>query len=140
MENQRSVRWDVASVAMFAASALLWLSLLTHDAADNLGEFNGILANFYSPIHAAYPFNESIQNSCGYIGALASDVLFQATGIGAYLVASLMILSGVVMLRQQPWASPMGRSIGWTLILISSPEYLFRLGAVAIWVHCATLG
>ena len=128
MENQRSVRWDVASVAMFAASALLWLSLLTHDAADNLGEFNGILANFYSPIHAAYPFNESIQNSCGYIGALASDVLFQATGIGAYLVASLMILSGVVMLRQQPWASPMGRSIGWTLILIAVCSMPTRFG------------
>lgn len=128
MENQRSVRWDVASVAMFAASALLWLSLLTHDAADNLGEFTGILANFYSPIHAAYPFNESIQNSCGYIGALASDVLFQATGIGAYLVASLMILSGVVMLRQQPWASPMGRSIGWTLILIAVCSMPTRFG------------
>ena len=99
MENQRSVRWDVAAVAMFAASALLWLSLLTHDAADNLGEFTGTMAAFYSPIHAAYPFNEGIQNSCGYMGALASDVLFQSTGIGAYLVASLMILSGVVMLR-----------------------------------------
>jgi S-DNA-T family DNA segregation ATPase FtsK/SpoIIIE len=113
---------------MFAASALLWLSLLTHDAADNLGEFNGVLASFYSPIHAAYPLNESIQNSCGYLGALASDVLFQATGIGAYLIASLMILSGVVMLRQQPWASPMGRSIGWTLILIAVCSIPTRFG------------
>jgi DNA segregation ATPase FtsK/SpoIIIE, S-DNA-T family len=128
MENQRSVRWDVAAVAMFAASALLWLSLLTHDAADNLGEFSGVLASIYSPIHAAYPFNESIQNSCGYMGALASDVLFQATGIGAYLIASLMILSGVVMLRQQPWASPMGRSIGWTLILIAVCSMPTRFG------------
>lgn len=128
MENQRSVRWDIAAVAMFAASALLWLSLLTHDAADNLGEFNGILAAFYRPIHAAYPFNESIQNSCGYMGALASDVLFQSTGMGAYLIASLMLLSGVVMLRQQPWASPMGRSIGWTLILIAVCSMPTRFG------------
>ncbi len=128
MENQRSVRWDVASVAMFAASALLWLSLLTHDAADNLGEFNGAIAAFYSPIHAAYPFNEGIQNSCGYMGALASDILFQSTGIGAYLVASLMILSGVVMLRQRPWASPMGRSIGWTLILVAVCSMPTRFG------------
>ena len=119
MENQRSVRWDVAAVVMFAASALLWLSLLTHDAADDLGEFKGNLASWYAPINAAYPVNESIQNSCGYVGALASDILLQATGIGAYLVAALIILSGVVMLRQQPWASPMGRSIGWTLILIA---------------------
>lgn len=119
MENQRSVRWDVAAVCMFAAAALLWLSLLTHDAADNLGEFSGRWASIYTPLHAAYPLNAKIHNSCGYMGALSSDILLQATGVGAYMVAALMILSGVVMLRQEPWASPLGRSMGWTLILIS---------------------
>lgn len=119
MENQRSVRWDVAAVVMFAAAALLWLSLLTHDAADNLGEFNGVVAKVYTPMQAAYPSNPSIQNWCGYLGALASDILLQATGIGSYLVAMLFCLSGVVMLKQQPWASPMGRSFGWTLILMA---------------------
>jgi len=131
MENPRSVRWDVAAVVMFAASALLWLSLLTHDPADNLGEFNSWVASFYTPLNAAYPFNERIQNSCGYMGALASDILLQATGIGAYLVASLMILSGVVMLRQQPWASPMGRSVGWTLILVAVSCMPTRFGIQA---------
>ncbi len=119
MENQRSVRWDVAAVVMFAAAALLWLSLLTHDAADNLGDFSGPIASVYTPMNAAYPPNAKIQNSCGYLGALVSDVLMQATGIGSYLVAMLVCLSGVVMLKQQPWASPMGRSIGWTLILVA---------------------
>ena len=119
MENQRSVRWDVAAVVMFAAAALLWLSLLTHDAADNLGDFSGPIASVYTPMNAAYPPNAKIQNSCGYLGALVSDILMQATGIGSYLVAMLVCLSGVVMLKQQPWASPMGRSIGWTLILVA---------------------
>ena len=119
MENQRSVRWDVAAVVMFACAALLWLSLLTHDAADNLGEFSGVVAKVYTPLQSAYPSNSEIQNGCGYLGALASDVLLQATGIGSYLVAMLLCLSGVVMLRQQPWASPMGRSFGWTLILVA---------------------
>jgi DNA segregation ATPase FtsK/SpoIIIE, S-DNA-T family len=128
MESQRSVRWDVAAVGMFAASALIWLSLLTHDSADNLGDFSGPLASFYSPLHASYPLNQRIQNGCGYMGALASDILLQATGIGAYFVASLMILSGVVMLRQQPWASPMGRSIGWTLILLAICAIPSRFG------------
>ena len=119
MENQRSVRWDVAAVVMFATAALLWLSLLTHDAADNLGDFSGPITSIYTPMNAAYPPNDKIQNSCGYLGALASDILMQATGIGCYLVAMLFCLSGVVMLRQQPWASPMGRSVGWTLILVA---------------------
>jgi DNA segregation ATPase FtsK/SpoIIIE, S-DNA-T family len=119
MDNQRSVRWDVAAVVMFACAALLWLSLLTHDAADNLGDFGSIVGQFYVPLHAAYPLNERIQNSCGYMGALVSDILLQSTGIGAYLLAGLMVLSGIVMLRQRPWASPLGRSIGWTLILVA---------------------
>lgn len=128
MENARSVRWDVAAIVMFAASALLWLSLLTHDSADNLGEFNGIIGSIYTPLNASYPFNERIENACGYMGALASDLLLQTTGVGAYFVAAMMILSGVVMLRQQPWASPMGRSIGWTLILIAVCTLPSRLG------------
>ena len=119
MENQRSVRWDVAAVVMFAAAALLWLSLLTHDAADNLGDFSGAVASIYAPMNAAYPMNDKIRNSCGYLGALASDILMQATGVGSYLIAMLLCLSGIVMLRQQPWASPMGRSVGWTLILVA---------------------
>lgn len=119
MENQRSVRWDVAAVVMFAVAALLWLSLLTHDAADNLGDFSNSALSFYGPVGAAYPLNDTIQNACGYFGALVSDILLQSTGIGSYLIASLICLSGVVMLRQQPWASPLGRSVGWTLILVA---------------------
>ncbi len=121
MENQRSVRWDVAAVVMFSAATLLWLSLLTHDAADNLGEFSGVIGAVYRPMTPAYldSPNPKIQNACGYLGAIASDVLLQATGIGSYLIAMLLCLSGVVMLRQQPWASPLGRSFGWTLILVA---------------------
>jgi DNA segregation ATPase FtsK/SpoIIIE, S-DNA-T family len=119
MENQRSVRWDVAAVVMFAVSAFLWLSLLTHDAADNLGQMPKLVGYLYSPLQVAFPFNEQIQNSCGYLGALVSDIVLQATGIGAYLIAGLSVLSGVVMLRQKPWASSLGRSIGWSLILLS---------------------
>lgn len=128
MENRRSVRWDVAAIVMFAASALLWLSLLSHDSADNLGDFSGAIGNFYTPLHASYPLNERVENACGYMGALASDVLLQATGVGAYFVALMMILSGIVMLRQQPWASPMGRSFGWTLILVAVCTLPTRFG------------
>ena len=128
MENRRSVRWDVAAIVMFAASALLWLSLLTHDSADNLGDFSGFLGSVYQPLHASYPLNDRIGNACGYMGALASDILLQATGVGAYYIAAMTILSGIVMLRQQPWASPMGRSIGWTLILVAVCTLPTRLG------------
>ena len=130
MEIQRSVRWDVAALVMFAGSALLWLSLLTHDAADNLGEFSGVVGAVYRPMVTAYPANPNIRNACGYLGAIASDILMQATGVGCYLVAILLCLSGVVMLKQQPWASPLGRSIGWTLILVAVCCIPTRFGIV----------
>jgi DNA segregation ATPase FtsK/SpoIIIE-like protein len=104
---------------MFAFSAFLWLSLWTHDPADSLGSTPKPLGFFYQPLPAAYPPNEKLQNACGYFGALASDLLIQSTGIGAYLIAGLTLLSGIVMLRQKPWASSLGRSIGWSLILLA---------------------
>jgi S-DNA-T family DNA segregation ATPase FtsK/SpoIIIE len=119
MDKQRSVRWDVAAVVMFAVAALVWLSLLTHDPADNLGKMPAGIASLYQPLHTAFPLNSKIQNGAGYVGALVSDILLQATGVGAYLVAGLTVLSGVVMIRQQPWASSWGRSVGWSLILIA---------------------
>jgi len=128
MENQRSVRWDVAAVVMFSVSALLFLSLLTHNSHDDLGTFVGPIGSLYTPMQTAYPTNQSVQNSCGYMGALGSDVLLQSTGIGAYIIACLLILSGVVMLRQEPWASPLGRSFGWTLILIAVCSMPGRFG------------
>lgn len=116
--QQRSVRWDLGAVGMFALAALVWLSLLTHDAADRIAPPPGLSA-IYTPMPPAYPENEQIQNSAGYIGALISDLLLQAIGIGAYLLAAILIASGVVMLRQKPLASPLGRSIGWSLITLS---------------------
>lgn len=126
-ENQessasRSVRWDILGVFLFGTAAFVWLSLLTHDPADDLTKVfkvagSDALGHWFAP--KAYPSNEKIQNACGFAGALASQVLLQSTGVGAYLVAFLAVLSGVVCFRQKPWASPLGRSIGWTLVLAS---------------------
>ena len=49
MDKQRSVRWDVAAVVMFAVAALAWLSILTHDPADNLGQMPPGIASIYQP-------------------------------------------------------------------------------------------
>ncbi len=117
--HQRSVRWDVAAVVMFAVSAFVWLSLLTHDAADAIGPVPNVVSVFYTPMPPAYPANEGIENSAGFVGAVISDLLLQSTGIGAYLLATLMFASGIVMIRQKPLASTLGRSVGWSAILLS---------------------
>jgi DNA segregation ATPase FtsK/SpoIIIE-like protein len=118
----RSIRWDLVAVGLFGTAAVVWISLLTHDPADDLTRVFGqpessIHEAWYVP--TAYPPNPKAQNACGAVGAIISQTLFQATGMGAYLLALLLPLAGVVCLRQQPWASPMGRSMGWTLVFVA---------------------
>jgi S-DNA-T family DNA segregation ATPase FtsK/SpoIIIE len=119
MPEPRKVRWDIAALAVAAVSVFVWLSLLTHDSADPLPELPVPLGQLYQPDIVAYPLNDRITNSCGFSGAWVSHLMFQGLGAGAYLTAILLSLSVVVMLRQQPWASPLGRSLGWTLVGVS---------------------
>ena len=120
--NPRSVRWDLVGTCMFALAALIGLSLITYDPADDLSRVFGKPTSsgtetWYSA--KAFPTNTKIQNACGVVGAIVSQALLQGTGLGAYLVLFLTALAGVVCIRQRPWASPMGRSIGWTLVFVA---------------------
>lgn len=132
----RSVRWDMLGVVFFGITALVWVALFTHDPADDVRPSLGYAqANELSPSSApgwlapaVYPANEKIQNEAGFIGALVSQILFQATGIGAYLIAFLLPIAGVVCFRKIPWASPLGRSLGWSLLLVSLCALPDRLG------------
>jgi S-DNA-T family DNA segregation ATPase FtsK/SpoIIIE len=119
MAEPRKVRWDMMALAMGAFSLFIWVSLFSHDSADAVGELAWPFGAIYSPDMVTFPVNETLQNACGYWGALASHLLLHAVGVGAYLIAILITLSVLVMLRQRPLASPLGRSIGWTLVLAS---------------------
>jgi S-DNA-T family DNA segregation ATPase FtsK/SpoIIIE len=121
-ESRLFVRWDILGIFLFGTAVLLWLSLLTYDPADDLSGVFGTPAQgspvvWYSP--TAYPVNTKIQNACGVVGAVLSRTLLQATGIGAFLIAFLIGIAGLVCFRHKPWASPLGRSLGWTLVLIA---------------------
>ena len=132
----RSVRWDMLGVAFFAATALVWVALFSHNPADDLRPSLGYAsATETSPstapgwlAPAVYPANEKIQNEAGFIGALVSQILLQSTGLGAYLIALLLPVAGIVCFRKTPWASPLGRSIGWSLLLASLCALPDRLG------------
>ncbi|MFN9605134.1 MAG: DNA translocase FtsK [Planctomycetota bacterium] len=130
-ESRQFVRWDILGVFLFGTSVLLWMSLLTHDPADDLTRIFGestssARASWYSP--TAFPRNEKIQNACGMVGAIVSKVLLQATGIGAFLIAFLVGIAGLVCFRHKPWASPLGRSLGWSLVLLAICAIPGRLG------------
>lgn len=135
----RSVRWDMLGVVLFGITAVVWVALFTHHPGDDIRASFGFSSDasidqgpqaggpaWMAP--AIYPPNAKIQNEAGFLGALISQILFQATGIGAYLIALLLPISGVVCLRKTPWASPLGRSLGWSLLLASLCALPDRLG------------
>jgi S-DNA-T family DNA segregation ATPase FtsK/SpoIIIE len=121
-ESRQFVRWDILGVFLFGTAILLWLSLLTHDPADDLNRVFGeskseSRSHWYSP--TAFPVNQKIQNTCGIVGAVVARAMLQATGIGAFLLAFLVAIAGLVCFRHKPWASPLGRSLGWSLVLLA---------------------
>ncbi len=122
MSDQRNIRWDILALTLAAVVVFVWISLLTNQPADQLYPSPLILSVLYEPYPAeqlAFPVNEHIANRCGYFGAYVSQALLHAFGAGAYLVAAFLSLAVVVMLRQKPLASPLGRSLGWTTVLVS---------------------
>ncbi len=112
------LRWDLLGLVWLAVSMGLWASLLTHDPADPWGETSPWLMRLLDQ-EVAYPLNPQVANWCGWWGAVISSALLQGLGLGAYLVAGLSGLAAVVCFRHRPLASPLSRSVGWTLVLVS---------------------
>ncbi|MCC6125263.1 MAG: DNA translocase FtsK [Pirellulales bacterium] len=105
MFEQRNLKLDLLALALVALTVFLAASLFSYDRAD-------------PPSQLVYPQNVEIHNVCGRSGAIASRVLFEAMGAGAYyLVVSLVVLDTVLLTRRkvnQPWL----RAAGWLLSLV----------------------
>ncbi|MBN2581109.1 MAG: DNA translocase FtsK [Pirellulales bacterium] len=100
MFEQRKLQRDLLALLLLAAVIFLAAALVSYDPADPPGRL-------------VWPQNETIHNVCGRSGAIVSQALFEALGLGAYyLVFSLAALDYVLMTRRavtQPWL----RLAGW---------------------------
>jgi hypothetical protein len=77
MLEQRNRKLDLAALGLLALTAFLGLALFTFDPAD-------------PPSALIHPQNTTTHNVCGRAGALASWLLLEGLGLGAYyLVISL---------------------------------------------------
>jgi S-DNA-T family DNA segregation ATPase FtsK/SpoIIIE len=107
MLENRKLKLDLLALALLAAVMFLAAALLTHDPADQPGA-------------AVYPRNAQPANACGHAGAVVSQLLLHAFGLGAYyLLASLALFDGVLLIRHeinQIWL----RLGGWTLSLAAA--------------------
>ncbi len=119
MAEPRNLRWDIAALVALTAAIFVSMSLWSHDPADVVGPFVAPFSFFYQPDQIAYPENTTIQNWCGYWGSVASHLLIQGLGAGAFVVAGLMYLSVIAMLKRTPITSPLSRSLGWSLVILA---------------------
>jgi S-DNA-T family DNA segregation ATPase FtsK/SpoIIIE len=104
MLEQRDLRLDLLALGLLALCVFLAASLVSYNPAD-------------PPNSLVFPQPTEITNVCGRSGAVASAVLFNGLGAGAYyLIFSLMVLDSVLLTRR-PVGQPLLRLVGWLLSL-----------------------
>jgi DNA segregation ATPase FtsK/SpoIIIE, S-DNA-T family len=146
MLENRNLKLDLLALGLLAAVIFLAAALLSYDRAD-------------PPSTLVYPPRSQPANMCGYSGAIASRLLFEGLGLGAYyLLVSLAAFDLVLLVRHelnQVWL----RTAGWLLSLlgvttlsalavpslspgpvIGAGGYLGAIGRAVLEMHFASLG
>ncbi|QDV68866.1 DNA translocase FtsK [Rosistilla carotiformis] len=118
-EAPRSIRRDVAAIALAAFTTILAVSLFTFDPADPVEPPVWPLSSLYTPDALVFPQNGRITNACGYWGAILAGSLLTGAGVGACLVVSVLGGTAIAILLRGGVSAPMMRSLGWTLVLLS---------------------
>ena len=113
MFEDRSVRFDLSALALLVVVAFLALSLLTHSPNDPPVELVYPLSSLYQPDVLVYPYAEQPANVCGRWGALASAILFDGLGLGAYYLVVTLGVVTFVMLSRREIDAPLIRTAGW---------------------------
>ncbi|HMO92769.1 MAG TPA: DNA translocase FtsK [Pirellulaceae bacterium] len=118
MPNQRNSRIDILAIVLLSATLFVGVSLLTYDRADYVGQLLPPFDRLYQSDRLVYPENERVQNACGYLGALTSDILFSSFGYAAVFFVAGMAAVAVSLIWKQQIQSLWPRTLGWGLALI----------------------
>lgn len=159
MLENRNLRLDLFALGLLAFVIFAALALLTYDPADPIGQLIPPFDDLYQADTLVHPPNETVQNLCGYWGALAADGLFNGLGLGAYYLVISFAALDVMLLRRRGIDAPGLRAVGWlasligitTLValllpglspgpVIGSGGHVGALGAGLLRSHFATAG
>jgi len=130
-QTDRRIEFDVEAIVLSTICVFIWLSLLSFDAGDSLGDLPRPLKAIVAIDNAVYPPNDNIQNFCGWFGALTANILIQSFGIGSLLVATGLTVLSIWLFRVQTNYVPPLRQMGWVLIIVGTTT-LFSLLQVQI--------
>ncbi len=106
MAEARSIKLDLAALALLAVSLFLGMALVTYNPAESRDAL-------------VYPAPEKIDNACGRSGALAADGLLQGLGVGAYYLVGSLALLDAWLLARRPVTQPRLRFVGWGMSLVA---------------------
>jgi DNA segregation ATPase FtsK/SpoIIIE, S-DNA-T family len=115
---------ELIGLMLLVVSVLLLLALISYRPTDpSLNTVGGLAAG--RPAH----------NWTGVIGAMISDLLLQAEGLGAFCFPVLIGALGYTWLRSRPAGSPKAKWAGILLTLIFVPAFFGLLPGHMQWMH-----
>ena len=115
---------ELIGFLLFVSAILLFLALASYSPLDP--SFNS--ASALTAAHGA-------RNWVGLVGAIVSDLLLQAFGIGIFLAPFLLALLGARWFRSRKTASPVAKSLGAVWLQIFVPALLALLPGHLRWRH-----
>ncbi len=123
MSDNRKIEFDIEALLLAACCVFLWLSLVSFDPADSVGQLWGPLGQLFPVDNAVHPPNEEIQNWCGWSGAMVSQLLVQGLGVGSLLVVTGLSVLAIWMFRVQSNYVRASRQLGWVLVVVAATTF-----------------
>ena len=118
---------DCFALSLLAATLLVLVSVITHDAADPVGTPFWPLDRLYQSEVLVYPTAAVAGNACGALGALISDALVQNLGLSVALVIAAGGGVTTALLTRGKMNAPVLRSLGGCLLLPAAASALSML-------------
>ena len=119
---------ELIGFLLFVSAILLFLALASYSPLDR--SLNTA---------ASAPASGPARNWIGLFGALASDLLLQAFGIGIFLLPVMLGMLGGRWFKSRPIASPVAKFVGAMALLIFVPGMLRLLPVHWRWVHAVPI-
>jgi S-DNA-T family DNA segregation ATPase FtsK/SpoIIIE len=115
---------ELVGFLLCVSALLLFLALVSYSPLDP--SFNS--ASTLTGAHAA-------RNWVGIVGAVGSDLMLQAFGVGAFLLPVFPAMLGLRWFRSRRVQNPIAKALGGTWLLVFVPAFLALLPGHAHWMH-----
>jgi len=115
---------ELIGFLLCVSALLLFLALASYSPLDPSLNSASVLTD----AHAA-------RNWIGMVGAVISDLILQALGVGAFLLPLILATLGARWFRSRKIVSPVAKSLGVVWLVVFVPAFLALLPGHLRWMH-----